>query len=131
MCMQDWRIARLVRPRLLINNATAGTIGPNQQRVGIAFSTLDGGPAIGTEELRFSDGITSDPWYYHDLSFPPRVLSVQEFGSLITNKIAFTETNGGTGMNIWELTMPEEWLTAALEDFNSQYKIKSPYEQQR
>lgn len=67
------------------------------------------------------------PFYNRDYNFPSEVLSVAEYGSLLTDSIQFTSAADTNPIAVIELTMPEDYLAAGLAEFISQYKLESPY----
>lgn len=128
MCMQDWRVARLVRPNLLARQVQSLVITANQQRIGLMVVPDDGTFSVAGDAVRLATSPAGIPWYYRDSSEVSSVISVLEFGSLVTNQIEFSSFADANGYNVFELTMPEDYLAAGLAEFESQYKVVPPSE---
>lgn len=120
MCVQDWRIGRLIRAQSSSTVLGVGqtlTIPSNKQRVGITFDFNDQITAIGSFiEVRVDGNQFTILW-----SVKPIIhWTVATHGDLSMREISFTTVATGATMGVIEYFLPEEFLTAGLEEFKKE-----------
>lgn len=119
--MMDWRIGRLIRPNFIVAlSGPAGfTIPQNRQRVGLIISSSTSDQIQGeTITLAFGGNI----FFLQNCTMAkPTVLSVTEYGSIIEQQLDASQAGNNATTFITELTLPESYLAAGLEQFESEY----------
>lgn len=121
MCMMDWRIGRLIRNDVLPQTIATTSVSypPNRQRVGLLFAMFGGDlTAPAAARIQFDNGAAVAVGTQSQLTL---LLSIADYGSLI--QLGFSITNESTESNIFvsEMTLPESYLAAGLEQFESEY----------
>lgn len=150
MCIGDWRIGRLITTQMTRFN-TAGasktTYNQNRQRVGFGVyidigidisinANESGGPLPAavtiagdlTDLTGLKISVNGNAGIRVNYMKPEWMITLETHGSLPMQKFVLTaDQNDITGLVI-EYFMPEEYLSACLEQFQSEYKpwLKSP-----
>jgi hypothetical protein len=117
MCIEDWRLARLVRSvqqaQTIAANGTF-TLAANMQRVGLTVGSV--GTAISSlAQITIAvNGIgfwslKQNETYFH--------ATIVTHGDLVTKSWAFTPIAFSPVLGITEYLMPEGYLQAGLEEF--------------
>lgn len=124
MCIGDWRLGRLIRSQVFAwdtNILNPQPIPANNARIGLTIcgttmsATITAGHAIRFEGIK-TFYLNPNNAFVH--------LTLETHGDLVTKAcdiIATTTTASGSWIEYW---MPEKYLAAALEMFNSQYGIR-------
>lgn len=117
----DWRLGRLIRKQLLAANTNSGLAKPNQQRIALQVVCNTTGLTLAQDYFYITDSASAAAWYQQDVTFPFPLLTVAEYGDSITRGIGIVTATGTTIFNVWEFTLPEDYLAAGLEQFRSEY----------
>lgn len=115
MCLQDWRIGRLIRtvPRSVSLAAAATlTLGRNPQRVGFFIEMNATSRAGGGNADLTIDGAPLNPFTAFQ---PARLFTVSDYGDLPTREIILTNNVGTTTFGVIEWFLPEQILQQSVE----------------
>jgi len=122
MCINDWRLGRLIRSSAQAFSTVTGagiTLKPNKQRVGILFSTTEE-PVSGLAGwvLTFDNGAILAGLY------PSAFVNINilTHGDLPTHGVTVRKSESEIIGAFTEFFLPETVLTAGLEEFMRQYK---------
>lgn len=122
MCMQDWRVGRLIRtsPHPESGNVVNLTVAPNRNRVGIYISA----PGLNDPVLGF---IPADiqillGGVVAAYAIGGIMVSLATHGDLCQRGFSVIDNSNGASISAVEFFMPEEYLAAGLESFRSNYK---------
>jgi hypothetical protein len=121
MCIGDWRLGRLVRSHgreIVIPNGSTISIKPDQTRVGLLLSAPVAEIALGGSCDIMVAGVSVGTL---QSIFASLYFSMALHGDLLTKQFDLTAVGADEDVGITEWTMPEEYLTAALESFQSEY----------
>lgn len=121
MCISDWRIGRLIRPiGHVVDLAATLTLQANFQRVGLRFSVSSSTAIPLGNIIRIAFDGTMEV-YLPDTQ-GSLLMTLQSDGDLPTRQITVTLIAGSDKYSVIEYIMPEAYLAAGLEHFNSEYK---------
>jgi hypothetical protein len=117
MCMQDWRVGRLVTNQKSTSTnllVTPIAVTANQQRVGIGFSiinaTFANDPSVAIiHGSVFVGALTALQ--------PSQLWLLTTHGKLVTEPFALAALSGTPGGVVIEYFMPEEYLAAGVDEF--------------
>lgn len=138
MCLQDWRLGRLLNfsVKNVPADLTSGDIvQPNQQRVGLSMSFLDGqeadqsgGVLTWDQTLISVDGVrimVVEPYVYN------YKFDLLSHGLLVTKKWSFSQYILHANIAVVEWFLPEDVLASGIAQFKSEYAqwLKSAYRQ--
>ncbi len=122
MCLHDWRAGRLIRTQYTGRNIFGSPliIPPNPNRVGIQITWA--------ADVTFSDGasIAIDGVIVAALNIgtPSLMWSLVDHGDVPTKEFVVTDILGATNVGVIEMFLPEDMLSAGLNEFISQYAIR-------
>lgn len=121
MCMMDWRIGRLITWHCLgISNPTI-LFPQNRQRVAIQITPTDVDLSTSTDALCMFETDTGNVFYNREMISAVKLFTLAEYGSIIQRKLTLENINDGVAFYGWEAVMPESYLAAGLEQFESEY----------
>lgn len=123
MCMGDWRLGRLmsIRQRSFAPIAGQETFPASRQRVGILLSGESGDDTT-VVKVQFGLG-TVMSWC--PLQTGPFMFSLDRHGPVIQKEwIIVTSGADLDSITVWEYFLPEEVLSAGIEQFYSAYNIR-------
>lgn len=121
MCVQDWRLGRMVRTQRVafdIEGPATYTLPQDNQRVGWEVNfNIDSTTAAQWSTISWDSGGSLlipvyKPFFRCDLT---------THGDLPTKAVTFAGLVGVLSGYLFVWTMPEEYLSAALEEFRRQY----------
>lgn len=123
MCISDWRLGRLIVSQAKawsIADASTLVLPSNRQRVGLLLShntilTATAGYIATFEHgtVLAINGIKLD-----------RMLTIVEHGSLVQERVTISQGSASVAGTFTEFLLPEEYLSAGLDQFISEYKNK-------
>lgn len=124
MCIQDWRLGRLVRTQRIafdIDSPATYSLPADPTRVGweVHFNIDSTTPAQWSTISWDSGGSMLQSIYdsHHKVSLTTH-------GDLPTKAVTFAGLTGVLSGYLFVWTMPEEYIAAALEEFRRQYNLK-------
>lgn len=128
MCMTDWRIGRLVRSvttQFSLPQLTQANVVQNMQRIGwdlspnspMTFQVDSLGPSIGLARV-VVNGKNTFLITQTSLEISVRLTT---HGDLPTKPFVISNFDADNAFNLTEYFMPEEYLEAGLNSFNSEY----------
>lgn len=119
--MNDWRIGRLIRHQNYFGNIGSGiTLPPNRQRIGLLVSILfNVNPLVDSDAL--SVIFDSTPTINIAEVNCPFTFSIVKHGDLVMGGVTVQTINGDQPVMAVEFIMPETYLAAGLEQFESEY----------
>lgn len=117
MCVQDWRIGRLIRTQITAHTLVVGTpflIPANKQRVGLSLAsgTPSGAPTVLIQVLH--DGILYGMLWN---SYIHHHITVSTHGDLPMKSAELRALVANAAIGVIEYFLPEEFLSAGLEEF--------------
>lgn len=128
MCVGDWRLGRLVRSVVSNQSISAGVnavLAANRQRVGVLVSMGGSATIAATMTTRIQvDGLDVCFLGSGQLS---RLFTVQESGDLPTKQFTIVRGNIDFTACFVEFFLPEEVLSAGIEQFRSQFTSLGMY----
>lgn len=119
--MMDWRIGRLVRsdPVLFTTGQGSITIPQNRQRVAILFGLA--GVSDAATPAAISVNVIGEGVMSFQSPVGPFLMSLLTHGDLVMKELKFVDQNGNFDTWVKTWTMPEDYLAAGLEQFESEY----------
>lgn len=121
MCLNDWRIGRLIRSQNTQANTAAGTgltFLPNKNRIGVTFSLTTGGISVANSMVVTFDGAAP---FLITHGEPNLHMTLCTHGDFVTRGFVVSAGAVLTTLTIVEYFMPEKYLAAALEEFMRSY----------
>lgn len=119
MCVNDWRIGRLMSLQSTFYSSLAGTgltYKPSRQRVGLIIKQSILWTATQGCSITFTDGsIVSMTAYQSELR-----LSLASDGPIVQLGFTIASIVGFAVGTVYETTLPESYLAASLEQFKSE-----------
>lgn len=123
MCVSDWRLGRLMSVRYQPWNLVSGegvTLPANRQRVGLIITTS---VVLGTTAgFSLTSGGVLIMSIYGLAAY--KEFSLAEHGIFVQQDFVVGQQNAASIGAYIETTMPERYLSAALNEFNSKYGIQ-------
>jgi hypothetical protein len=120
--MNDWRIGRMIAAvsKNWDTPSSTNLVYPaNRQRVGLLIGTSIVCSATTGITITFSGGAVIALY----AAQPPLRLSLAEHGLLVQQGFTIAVAFGATTGSVTEFIMPENYLSAGLEQFRSEYKM--------
>lgn len=120
MCIEDWRLGRLIRSQISAAALTVGqtlSIAPSMQRVGVILSTTAIGIAAGTSETITIDGKI---WGLLYTGGNPLIFLLKDHGDLVTKSFVITCGANAANVAITELFLPESVLKERPEELQQE-----------
>lgn len=122
MCVNDWRIGRLMSVQSTFYSSLAGTgltYKPSRQRIGLIIKQSILWTATQGCTITFTDGsVISLTAYQSEFR-----LSLANDGPIVQLGFTIAAILGFATGTVYETTLPEDYLAAGLDQFKSDYKI--------
>jgi hypothetical protein len=122
MCVGDWRLGRMIRANYGLRLVLAGqisVINANPQRVGIDFNLCYDSPNNASDLLVGPSG--NWMWSSSGLQGPPE-FRLTKHGHLVQESFTvFNPAAGDVNFTYIEYTLPEDVISAAVQQFQSEY----------
>jgi len=124
MCINDWRIGRLIRSVFYPAEGHVGstlTLPTNYQRVGLTLTAIETAVPTGGGILA-QDGSTGNTIFMLSPEASIFHCTLATHGDLPMRRWFFTPVGGTTlAFSVIEYIAPEEYLASALEQFQTEY----------
>ncbi len=118
MCIQDWRLGRLIRASHSMQSPTIiapFTLQRNHNRVGVLAVMETVTTSTAATLLITIDGVNIG---LLSIQSPTLMMTLATYGDLPTQQIVFTGPALGFDVGITEFFLPEKTIQAGLEEYN-------------
>lgn len=121
MCVNDWRLGRLISTKITaVTPGIGGTflVPANMQRVGIIIQSFPISTTLVRSPLIDVDGVRM---FMLVSTLPILSLNLAQNGSIVTKSFLITTPVEATPIGITEFSLPESYIAAGIEEFSRRY----------